>query len=259
MAADNGTVATVDLTRIRAVAFDCYGTLIDFDERAFSTAVHSLLEEHGINHVRGDAVWEKWMDSAREYAKHHGRDPDGRIDGPEPSFDRFAEAWPHHFRHAFDATGVDTIGPDVAMSHLFALLSAAPAYEEVSDVLPELRRAGFTVVVASNADDAHLYPALQNAGIDVDMVVTSESLRSYKPRRPFFDGLCSRLGMSREEILYVGDSPYSDVRGARNAGLPVYWVRRYEDAEQQKYLQQDPDWTYPDLRGLCTILLGTGE
>lgn len=259
MAADNGKLAAVDLTRIRAVAFDCYGTLIDFDERAFSSAVHDLLEDHGIDHVPGDAVWEKWMDAARDYARRHGRDPEAPIDGPEPPFDRFAEVWPHHFQHAFDVTGVDTIGVDTAMSHLFGLLSQAPPYDEVSEVLPALRRAGYTVAVASNADDAHLYPALQNAGIDVDMVVTSESVRSYKPRRPFFDGLCDRLGMSREEILFVGDSPFADVRGARNAGLPVYWVCRYEDAEQRKFLQQEPDWTYPDLRGLCTILLGTGE
>jgi 2-haloalkanoic acid dehalogenase type II len=257
--ADIGNVGAVDLTRIRAVAFDCYGTLIDFDERAFSVAVHDLLETHGIDHVHGEAVWAKWMDSARDYAKHHGRDPEAPIDGCEPAFERFAEVWPHHFQHAFDATGVDTIGTDTAMTHLFALLSKAPAYVEVEEVLPALRRAGFTVAVASNADDAHLYPVLQNAGIDVDMVVTSESVRSYKPRRPFFDSLCDRLGMAREEILFVGDSPFSDVRGAHNAGLPVYWVRRYEDAEQRKYLKQGPDWTYPDLRGLCAILLGTGE
>jgi 2-haloalkanoic acid dehalogenase type II len=257
--AGNGKVASVDLARIRAVAFDCYGTLIDFDERAFSAAVHNLLEGYGINHVHGDAVWEKWMDSARDHAKRHGRDPEVPIDGTEPPFYRFAEVWPHHFRRAFEETGVDTIEPNAALAHLFERLSRAPAYDDVSEVLPTLRRAGFTVAVATNADDAHLYPVLRHAGIEADIVVTSESVRSYKPRRPFFDSLCQRLGMARDEILFVGDSPYADVRGARNAGLPVYWVRRYEDAEQEKLVQQPPDWTYPDLRGLCDILLGRGE
>jgi 2-haloalkanoic acid dehalogenase type II len=139
---------------------------------------------------------------------------------------------------------------------MFDLLSRAEAYAEVNEVLAGLRRAGLTLLVASNADDRHLYPALEREGIEVDHVISSEAVRSYKPRRPFFDAVVERVGCEPAQIIYVGDNPYADVTGARNAGMLSYWVRRYEDESQAKLLKADPHWTFPDLRGLLTLLTG---
>ena len=92
---------------IRVVAFDCYGTLLDFDERGFAPAVDGLLREHGVTHTSGEAVWEAWTDHARDLAKSHGRDPDHPLAGPEPPFIPFAESWTTHFAHAFRETAVE--------------------------------------------------------------------------------------------------------------------------------------------------------
>jgi len=54
----------------------------------------------------------------------------------------------------------------------------------------------------------------------------------------------------------VGDSPNADIIGANNAGMPVYWVRRYDDPHRARNLKQDPPWVYPDLRALLGLLLG---
>ena len=45
-----------------------------------------------------------------------------------------------------------------------------------------------------------------------------------------FRALCQRLGCEPAQVLYVGDSLPTDVRGARNAGLRTAWVRRSERA-----------------------------
>ncbi len=255
MASANGQLNGADVSAIRAVAFDCYGTLLDFDERAFAPAIEDLLRRHGVLDVSGEAVWEKWMDAARTHAKANGRDPEHPFAGPEPVFSAFADTWPQYFAHAFRETGVEGVDPDAALGHMFDLMSVAPAYDEALEVIAALQSAGLTVAVASNADDVHLGPALSNAGIDVGLVLSSEGVRSYKPRRPFFDALCRELDASPEEIAYVGDSPFSDVTGARNVGMPAYWVRRYEDADREKHLHHQPTWTYPDLRGLLCVLL----
>ena len=91
------------------------------------------------------------------------------------------------------------------------------------------RAQGLKIVVASNADDAHLDPALDRCGIRglVDAVISSEGVCSYKPRRPFFDAIADWAGVEAGEVLYVGDSPLADVTGARAAGMASYWVRRY--------------------------------
>jgi 2-haloalkanoic acid dehalogenase type II len=243
---------------IRVVAFDCYGTLLDFEERSFAPAIDVLLLRHSVDHTDGETVWKEWMEHAREHDKKYGRDPDKPLAGPEPPFFSFAETWTQHFDHAFDSTSVQGIDPEHATGYMFELLAQAPPYEEVGEVLTGLRARGLRLLVASNADDAHLEPALARTGIleHVEIVISSEAVRSYKPRRPFFDAIAERAGVEPHQIVYVGDSPYSDVTGARNAGMASYWVRRYSDEEREKHLHHDPTWRFPDLCGLLGVLMG---
>ena len=253
---ESETAGAPDLAGVRAIAFDAYGTLLNFDERAFAPALHAYLDGHGISHVQGDEVWKSWIEAARAHSRAHGRDPEKPLDGPEPPFLPMAETWPRFFRAAFGQTKIDQPDPHDAFLHMFDLLARAEVYPEVNDVLSALRGTGLTLVVASNADDRHLYPALERGGIEVDHVISSEAVRSYKPRRPFFDAVARRAGYEPGQIIYVGDSPYADVTGARNAGMLSYWVRRYEDESHAKLLKANPHWTYPDLRGLLTLLAG---
>ena len=246
---------------IRVVALDCYGTLLDFDERGFAPAVEALLRDRGVTHTSGEAVWAAWTAHARELAKTHGRDPDRPLAGPEPPFIPFAESWTSHFDHAFGETAVEGLPPHEATDFLFDLLSQAQPYAEVVEVVRGLRDASprgraLKIVVASNADDAHLDPALDRAGIRdlVDGVISSEGVRSYKPRGPFFDAIRAWAGVEAREVLYVGDSPHSDVTGARAAGMAAYWVRRYADADREKHLHHAPTWRSPDLRGLLDVI-----
>lgn len=251
---DSKPTGKPDLAAVRAIAFDAYGTLLNFDERAFAPAMHAYLDAHGVSHVHGEDVWKSWVEASRAFSRAHGRDPEKPLDAPEPPFLPMAETWPRFFRAAFEKSKIDQPHHHDAFLHMFDLLSRAEAYAEVNEVLAALRRTGLTLLVASNADDRHLYPALEREGIEVDHVITSEAVRSYKPRRPFFDAVAERVGHEPGEIVYVGDNPYADVTGARNAGMLSYWVRRYEDENQAKLLKAEPHWTYPDLRGLLTLL-----
>ena len=245
-----------DVSQIRAVAFDCYGTLLDFEERSFGPALQEFLTQRGVAHVDGESVWKHWLDASREHSRAHGRDPEGSLDGPEPAFYRMAQTWPRFFEHAFSKAAIESIAPVEAFQHLFDLLAEADAYPEVQDVLTGLRERDVTVVVASNADDVHLRPALERRGITSDYVISSEEVRSYKPRRPFFDAITERLELAPSQIIYVGDSPYADVTGATHAGMLSYWVRRYDDERRDQLLKTEPSWTFPDLRGLLAILAG---
>ncbi len=252
----SGSVMTnePDLANVSVVAFDAYGTLLNFDERAFAPAMHSYLATHGISHVHGNEVWQSWIEASRAHSRAHGRDPEKALDGPEPPFFPMAQTWPRFFRTAFAQSKIHRPDPQDAFLHMFGLLARAEVYAEVHQVLETLRVNKLTLVVASNADDRHLYPALARGGIEVDYVISSEAVRSYKPRLPFFRAIAERVDRDPGEILYVGDNPYADVTGARNAGMLSYWVRRYEDESQTKLLKADPHWIYPDLRGLLMLL-----
>ena len=239
---------------VRAVAFDCYGTLLQLEERDFAALIHEMLLGHGVSHTTGEEVWEAWLDASRALAESEGLTRDGTVDGPEPIFRPFSETWPGHFARAFERRSVDAIPPQRAFRHLWDHMSAVPAYPEVAEVFAALRGRGYRVAIASNADEGHLRPALAAAGIEAEVVLSSEAAESYKPRRPFFRRLCELLELRPEQILYVGDSPYADVNGANHSGLPVYHVRRYPDAERERSLRFEATWSGPDLRGILAVL-----
>lgn len=249
------TVGPDDAVRsVRAVAFDCYGTLLKLEEREFASLIQQMLHEHGVEHATGEDVWEAWLEASREMAKREGRDVERPLEGPEPVFRPFSETWPYFFGEAFKHHSVETIPPATAFQHLWDVLSVAPAYPEVAPVFAELQQRGYRVAIGSNADDDHLEHALEHAGIEVEMVLSSEEAQSYKPRKPFFDQLCDRLALEPCEVLYVGDSPWADVTGANNAGLPVYWVSRYPDPDREKSMRAEPTWSGADLTGILDAL-----
>ena len=239
---------------VRAVAFDCYGTLLKLEEREFASLIQVMLHQHGVDHASGEDVWNAWIEASREMARRDGRGSERPLDGPEPVFRPFSETWPHFFAEAFRHHSVETIPPATAFQHLWDELSAAPPYPEVAAVFTELQRRGYRVAIGSNADDDHLEHALGLAGIEVEMVLSSEAAQSYKPHKPFFDQLCAGLMLEPREVLYVGDSPWADVTGANHAGMPVYWVSRYPDPERERMMRSHPTWSGPDLTGILDAL-----
>jgi len=249
------TVGSEDaVNTVRAVAFDCYGTLLQLEERQFASLIQDMLHQHGVKHASGEEVWDAWLEASREMAKREGRNPERPLEGPEPTFRPFSETWPYFFGEAFKHHSVETIPPAAAFQHLWDELSIAPAYPEVVPVFAELAERGYRIAIGSNADDDHLEHALEKAGIEVELVLSSEEAQSYKPRKPFFEQLCERLELEPCEVLYVGDSPWADVTGANHAGLPVYWVSRYPDPDREKMMRSHPTWSGPDLTGILDAL-----
>ena len=78
----------------------------------------------------------------------------------------------------------------------------------------------------SNADDRFLHGSIAHNGWAFDTVVSSEQAMAYKPDPRIFAALCESAGAEPAQVLYVGDSPYDDVHGAKLAGMQAALVRR---------------------------------
>ena len=59
-----------------------------------------------------------------------------------------------------------------------------------------------------------------------DGVFTSEDARSYKPRSELFAYAMRKTGFSPYEVVHIGDSLSSDVKGAGAAGIKAIWINR---------------------------------
>lgn len=236
--------------RPAAIAFDCYGTLLDVTDDSFVRACETILDQHAVAH-EGRAYWEGWLAASRAISVEQGRDPEHPLGGPEPEFDSFRGRWPRNFERASGAIGA-AIDATAAYHVFHTTLSDAVAYPDVHDGLARLRP-HLRLCVVSNADDDHLLHALAENGLEFEFALSSEAARSYKPRLPIFAEALHRLGLPPGEVLYVGDSPLMDVLGARHAGLPVAWINRL-DAAFPEHLER-PDLEVRDLAELADAVL----
>ena len=84
------------------------------------------------------------------------------------------------------------------------------------------------VCVVSNIDRADLDAAIRHTGLHLPLSVTSEDVRSYKPRGELFEAGLRMLGLGRQEVLHVGDSLSSDIAGANALGIDAAWVNEQQ-------------------------------
>ena len=256
---------------IEAVAFDCYGTLIDFGDESFARAYGQICAEQGIP-LDGHVFYDKWMEVWRRLAREghaadggsigvamaglenepgplseaevvpphpeHHTPSAGRsrsLDGPLPPFRPYREEWPEHFTICFEELGVAG-DPFIAHSRLVQLIAEGPAFPEAHRAV-EAVRARLPVALLSNADDDFLLPCLQRNGLSFPITVSSETAQAYKPHAAIFRTLADALGLPPSKILYVGDSRLADIAGAKNAGLRAAWINRKQDSTANRSIE----------------------
>jgi len=122
-------------------------------------------------------------------------------------------------------------------------------FPEGKEVLAQCR---IPICLVSNIDNAELQSALKHNNLHFDLVVTSEDCRAYKPRGEMFQEALSLLGLSTGDVLHVGDSLGSDVRGAKAQRIPVLWINRKE--RRVPCGVEAPDYVSSDLPGLLKVL-----
>lgn len=85
-----------------------------------------------------------------------------------------------------------------------------------------------------------------------DGVVSAAMAGAAKPARRIFDKAVEVGGASAAQTLHVGDHPYYDVHGARDAGLKAIWVNRNGDEWPDEY--HAPHGEVQHVGELCELL-----
>lgn len=124
---------------------------------------------------------------------------------------------------------------------------AFAVFDEVRNdvtLFPEARAALVTlrerfVLVAVTNGNANL----EKIGIRdlFDGVVSAQMAGAAKPARPIFDMAVTVGGAHASQTLHVGDHPFYDVHGARDAGLKAVWVNRNGEDWPSDYREPDAE------------------
>ena len=230
------------LDSIRAVAFDCYGTIVRFTTPDFIRTMAEIARAQGLE-VDPEVLWDRFVEAAFVFRGENVA---------RPAYRRYDEAWAFQFERATRDLGFEGDG-GLAALRLKEKLSEAEAYAEVAEVMEALR-GRYRLAILSNADDDFLHACLARNGLEFEVVVSSEVAQALKPDPAIFGYLAGVLGLEHHQILYVGDSPMPDIVGARRAGVPVTWLNR--PGHPLPAGMPEPDVEVASLRDLLAVLSG---
>jgi len=203
------------MTGTTLVLFDCYNTLIDLG-RAHETTIAQILKKEGatVDPAEFHAYWD-------ERERQNLAEAVSRTGGPFVSqtglnVKSLRETF-EHFGMAGDAeSGVELWVELSRRCGPFA--DVRPALQELSE--------RFVTGVISNADNYPLLNIFKREGLEFEQVVTSETVRAYKPNPRIFRFALKAFGRRADEAAYVGDSPRTDVPGAAGLGMTTVWLNR---------------------------------
>ena len=203
----------------RWATFDCYGTLVDW--------------ENGI----ADTFARLWPaeDPARLLEGYHEVEPRVQLGSAAPYRHVLAEAL---------ALPADHEGLELRPGDRGALadsLPGWPVFPEVPGALAELRRRGWKLAVLSNTDPDLLAASLERIGVALDLTITAAEAGSYKPAHGHWERFFERSGAGRERHAHVAASAFHDVAPAGELGLRAVWINRHGETSDLPRAAELPD------------------
>lgn len=234
-----------DMTDVRAVSFDCYGTLIDW--QAGIEAAVSPLRAGSPFIPHGPALFERFAALER--------------DAEKPPYASYKDVL-----REVAAGMLGVSGPCELLDVLWRSLGEWPAFPDTAASLRRLRARFGTLAVLSNVDDDLFVASHARLGaptaadpmpLRLDLVVTAQQVGSYKPAEANFRALLHALRLSPEQVLHVAESRHHDIEPASRLGFRTAWVQRQRDASASgpgTIAGVQPDLHVQSLAELCDVL-----
>src|SRR5689334_21979342 len=193
---------------IRLITFDCYGTLIDW-ENGMLAALRPLFSRDG--HKVGDAqILELYGEIEAEL-----------------------ESGPYlPYREILSRTAQEIgrrLKIEVSEDEARGFASSLTRWKPFIDTVAALQSIGkrFRLGIISNVDDDLFAETRKKlAPVEFQFVVTAQQVQSYKPALRNFGEAVRRSGLSKDQVLHAGQSLYHDAAPANTLGIRNVWVNR---------------------------------
>ena len=136
-------------------------------------------------------------------------------------------------------------------------------YYDTLYTLEQLTERNYLTGVIANGKSKIKQFRLHSLGIEhvINYLSTSEMVGYRKPHPKIFEDMIAQLGITPNEMMYVGDDALNDVAPARAMGMVSVWFKQ-EDAEIEP-LAEEVDYTITTIEEILDILpqqsAGKGE
>ena len=199
----------MQLSQFKALSFDCYGTLIDW-ETGLANALQPLRAAAGASH---DELLEAYGNAEHEVEEAY----------PGMRYSELLELVHARLVERFglpaDAEAARCFGQSVG---------DWPAFPDTREALQYLKR-HFKLIILSNVDRASFARSNERLGVEFDRIFTAEEIGSYKPDLRNFEFLLSRIGddgLGKGDLLHVAQSLFHDHVPANRLGIASAWIDR---------------------------------
>jgi len=201
------------VSQIKVILWDVDGTLLNF-EAAERVAIRKCFAQFGLGEC-SDAMLEDYSAINRSYWERLER---GELTKPEVLTGRFYEFFR---KYNLDTSLVSAFNDQYQLALGDTVCFHDNAYELVKSLSGRVEQ-----YVVTNGTRVAQERKLANSGLGAMMngIFISELLGAEKPSPAFFDAVWARIGRRpADEVLIVGDSLTSDMRGGNNAGILCCW------------------------------------
>lgn len=204
------------LKDFKALTFDCYGTLIDWESgmiaglKPLTDQVSPGLTRDNIlqAHAYHESTQQRWT-PAYKYAELL-----------QIVYKRLAEEW-----------GI-TVTPEECVTYGESVKDW-PAFPDSAEALAYLKN-HYKLVILSNVDNTSFAASNEKLGVDFDAIFTAQDVGSYKPDDRNFEYMLEKLtraGLERHEILHTAESMFHDHVPGRRHQLASCWIYRRHDKQ----------------------------
>jgi 2-haloacid dehalogenase len=200
---------------VKALTFDCWGTLVDWEAgaRDFVGGLLARPTTSDIERPSLEAWMERWQRIRRQMLRPY-------------------RPWREILLRSYDAS--------MQFFALEAFVDDAPAlarHLEALEPRPEARAAlrklakKYRLAILANPDRDTLAQTLGRLQAPFSSVVTAEDVKAYKPDPKPFALALERLGLPAAEVMHVAASAEEDAQPARAAGMRTALVGGSGDAD----------------------------
>lgn len=230
----------LNFNRFKVLTFDCYGTLINWEEGIIQ-AIRPVLQAHNIRLTDNEIL--------DLYAQLESEAESGEF-----------KSYKTILRSVVSGIGEEA-GFEPARAELDSLVESVGRWQPFPDTVNALQKLKkkYKLAILSNIDDDLIALSLKRLKVKFDWVITAQQVKSYKPSLNNFHQMIKRIGQPKANLLHVAQSVFHDIVPAKKAGLSTVWINRSKLTEgfgATPPAYAEPDLELADLQSLATLALG---
>ena len=197
--------------KIKALFVDFYGTIVHEDGEVIKK-ITDIIQKTGVAEDKSeiDSFW--WKDFQTMFQNSYGDTFETQRALEEKSLMHTLAK----FQSSADAKELSDL--------MFEHWVKPPIFEDSKEFF---EKCPLPIYIVSNIDTVDINRAIEYHNLKPAGIFTSEDARAYKPRKELFELALKKTGLAPEEVIHIGDSISSDVKGASALGIHTLWLNRF--------------------------------